>query len=1277
MDDSAGTGYRPDEDIAVIGMAARFPGADTVQEFWENLAAGRDSVRPVTDEEFLAAGGDPAALDDPQLVRMASVVDGIDRFDSAFFGTSPADAELIDPQQRLLLECAYHALEEAGCAGERDGLTVGVYAGAGDSRYYPAHVYPRFAGQSGSVELVHAATANSLGTVATRISYELGLTGPSLSLHTACSTALVAIHTACQDLLGHACDLALAAAASVNPSALLGYRYLPDGPFSRDGRCRAFDADAEGTSSGDGVGAVVLKRLGDALADGDRIRAVVKGSAINNDGRRKVGFTAPSAEGQLEAILAAQAAAGVDADSIGYLEAHGTATRLGDPIEVAALTRAFRESTDRTGYCALGSVKSNIGHLGAAAGMAGFVKAVLALENRRIPPSLHFHTPNPLIDFAASPFRVPTGLEEWPRGPQPRRAAVSAFGVGGTNAHVILEEAPARPAPAEPLAAEPLAAEPRWQALPLSARTPGALLGQGENLARHLAAHPGLDLAEVTRTLRVHRPAMPYRAAVVAATTADAAAALRQPLPAGAPVRTGRVPTVAFLLPGGGTQYVGMGAQLHRDSEQYRDVVDDCARILRPTLGHDLRTDLFQQVDPDSTEAFLALVVTEYALAQLLIERGVRPDALIGHSLGEYTAACLAGVLSLEQMLPLVAERIRLIRSAGGVTVSVDLGEAELRPHLTAELSLAAVNGPAACTVAGRQDAVAELELRLLAAGIGHRRLRMPAAAHSHVLDPVLDGFAEALRQVTLHPPHIPYITNVTGGWATDEQATSHRHWLDHTRHTVRFADGASSLWQRGNPLLIEVGPGDVLTRLVRGSLPEATPTTVATMRHARAERPDGQVFTEALARLWTAGVPVDLTPLGGGAPGRAAALPGYAFERRRHWIDAPGTAPRPAAPLADRPAADRPADAAPAAPGRTPRPQLATPYTAPRGPRERAVADHWEAALGIDLVGIHDNFFDLGGDSMRAVLLTGRLRSASVLDIAAATLVASPTIAGLLERADRGGTGPDAFAPLLPLRPDGDQRPLFCVHPGGGISWRYAGLLPHLDPRQPVYGIQAHGLDGSTAPAADAKEMVGSYLAHLRAVQPEGPYRLLGWSYGGAVAHAMATALQSQGERVELLAMMDAPLIQQQPPEPQETERQVASLLLRVAGVRPAGDAPGDVAGVLRLLGPEYDAQAGPAALTRDEAAVIARVMRNSLLIAPGFDPGVFHGEVLFFSATGDPDEPAKADGWRRYVDGVLTEHAVPCGHYEMTEPEPLAAIGRVLAAALRPTGGRAGAGH
>ncbi|MEV8474423.1 beta-ketoacyl synthase N-terminal-like domain-containing protein [Streptomyces sp. NPDC051173] len=1274
MDETAQSAYAHDNDIAVIAMAARFPGADTVEEFWANLAAGKESIRPVTDEEYLAAGGDPDDLADRNLVRVASVIEGIDRFDAAFFGYSPAEAELIDPQQRLLLESAYHALEAAGLATGHDGHRVGVYAGAGESRYYTAHVYPKIVAERSTMALVHAANANSLGALATRVSYDLGLTGPSLAVQTACSTGLVAIHTACQDLLNHACDVALAAAVSLGPGAKLGYRYVPDGTFSPDGHCRAFDARAAGTVPGDGVGAVVLKRLADAVADGDRVRAVIKGSAINNDGRRKVGFNAPSVEGQAEAILAAQAEAGIDADSLGYVEAHGTATRIGDPIEVTALTQAIRESTDRERFCALGSVKTNIGHLGAAAGMAGFIKTVLALEHRQIPPSLHFADPNPLIDFATSPFRVPTTLEDWPAGPTPRRAAVSAFGLGGTNAHLVLEEAPTAPG-AQPSAGS--VDEPSWQVLPLSARTAGALRGQREELARHLDAHPQLALDEVAHTLRVHRPAMPHRSALVAATTADAAELLREPCPASPAVHSGQAPAVAFLLPGGGTQYAGMGAQLYRQEADFRDTVDQCARILRPVLGHDLRTALYERPELGDVDGFLSLVVTEYALATALMRRGVRPDALIGHSLGEYTAACLAGVLSLEEMLPLVAERMRLITSAGGSTLGVALGEERIRELLTDGLSLTAVNGPGSCAVAGRDEEVDALEQRLLALGIPHRRLAMSAAGHSSVLDPILDDYAEALRGVTLRPPRIPYVTNVTGTWITPEQATGARHWLDHTRHTVRFADGLTRLWERGRPLLVEVGPGNSLTKLAHGILGDEAPTTVPTMRQAKAERPDSQLFTEALARLWTAGVPVELAPADGTAPPRRATpLPGYAFDRRRHWIPAAAAPPQPEARTEDAPA--DPGAATPAPTG-APRPHLATPYTAPRTDDERTVAEQWEQALGIDRIGIHDNFFDLGGDSMRAVLLAARLNATSLPGVSAGAILAAPTIARLLDGSGREAAGQEAFAPVLPLRTEGDRTPLFCVHPGGGIAWRYAGLLAHLGGRQPVYGIQAHGLDGRHEPAADAKEMIDSYLAHMREIQPEGPYRILGWSFGGTVAHAMATTLQRLGERVELLAMLDSPLGHQYAQRPEETERQVAALLLRITGVRVTdGPAPQDVAEVLDLVGrTAREGSGGRSAVTAEEAAAFARIIRNNLRVGPELSPEVFEGDVLFFSATGAPAEADRpslgsltADGWRPYVTGVLHDHPVPCSHHEMTEPEPLARIGAVLAATLQQSG-------
>ncbi|NSL43308.1 acyltransferase domain-containing protein, partial [Streptomyces sp. 8P21H-1] len=464
------------------------------------------------------------------------------------------------------------------------------------------------------------------------------------------------------------------------------------------------------------------------------------------------------------------------------------------------------------------------------------------------------------------------------------------------------------------------------------------------------------------------------------------AAAPDIPPPSDGPVR------VAFLLPGGGTQYPGMGAELYRDHAVYRDTVDECARILRPALGADVRTALFEDRRPDDTAAFLGLVVTEYALARTLMEQGVRPDALIGHSLGEYTAACLAGVVDLEDMLPLVTERIRLISSAGGATVGVAAPAEDVRPLLDDGLSLAAVNGPSACTVAGHLDAVTRFEAELTRRGVPFRRLRIPVAAHSHVLDPVLPVFEGHLRQVTLRPPRIPYVTNVTGTWVTDDQATSVRHWIDHTRNTVRFADGIAALWERQHPVLVEIGPGDTLTKLATGRLADEAPVTVTTMRHAKAEASDGFVLAEALGRLWSAGVDAALPP----APDRArrVPLPPYAFDRRRHWIDAPGARTDPAAP--DTPAPARAETAL------APRPRLTTEHVPPRSEREQEVTRLWEQTLGIGGIGVHDNFFDLGGDSMRAVLLAGRLRQAGVLDVPAAELLAAPSVAGVLAAADR-----------------------------------------------------------------------------------------------------------------------------------------------------------------------------------------------------------------------------------------------------------------------------------
>ncbi|HYX24301.1 MAG TPA: type I polyketide synthase, partial [Thermoanaerobaculia bacterium] len=695
-------------EVAIIGMAVRFPGAASLERFWENLRDGVESVSFFGDEELLAAGVDPALLRDPAYVRARAVVDGVEDFDAAFFGFTPREAAVMDPQHRLLLECAWEALEDAGYDPERAGGRTAVYAGSGTSSYLFANLLPN-APLLAAVGPLQAMLLNDRDFLATRLSYKLGLKGPSLLVQTACSTGLAAVHVASQGLLSGESDLALAGAVSIALPAKEGYLYEEGGIASPDGHCRAFDAAAGGSVVGNGAGVVVLKRLADALADGDRVYAVIRGSAVNNDGAARVGFTAPSVEGQAEVITESLLMAGVEPASIAYVEGHGSGTALGDPIEVTALVQAFA-AAGGTDACALGSVKSNVGHLNTAAGLAGLVKAVLALQHATIPPSLHFARPNPQCDFG--PFHVPTRALPWPAERSPRRAAVSSFGLGGTNVHAVLEEAPA---------AEPSGPSRPWQLLTVSARTETALDAACRRLADRLESED-LNLADVAFTLQRGRKAFAKRRAVVCRDRAEAVAALR----AGRGARggfEGSERPVVFLFPGLGDHAVGMGRGLYESEPVFAAEVDRCAAILAPHLGVDLRDVLFAEPGPRPASdlrtllrrnaapldeagqrlarteyAQPAVFVVEYALARLLLSWGVRPQAMIGYSLGEYVAAALAGVLSLEDALALVAGRAKLIQELpAGAMLAVPLPESEVGPLLNEDLSLAATNGPHFC----------------------------------------------------------------------------------------------------------------------------------------------------------------------------------------------------------------------------------------------------------------------------------------------------------------------------------------------------------------------------------------------------------------------------------------------------------------------------------------------------------------------------------------------------------------------------------------------------
>jgi len=876
------------EEIAVISMAGRFPGAKSVEEFWENLRNGVESITVFSDSELRCGTVIPEDSRDPNYVKAGAVLEAVDMFDAAFFGFSPREAEITDPQQRLFLECAWEAMEGAGYDPAQCGGPVGVFASVGRDAYRLNNLLCN-AAILRTHDIYQLTIASGNDYVATRVSYALDLRGPSLSVQTACSSSLVALHLARQSLLSHECDMALAGGVSLRVPQREGYLYKPGGIVSPDGHTRAFDARAAGTLFGSGVGVVVIKRLSDALADGDPIRAVIRGTAINNDGASKTGYTAPSLEGQVGVITKAFEAAGVEPDTIAHVEAHGTATATGDPIEVGALTKVFRARTARKGFCALGTVKTNVGHLNTAAGVAGVIKTVLALEHGELPPSLNFERPNPAIRFSESPFYVNRALSQWASAGTPRRAAVSAFGIGGTNAHAILEEAP-------PI--EPGGPSRPWQLLTLSARTPPALDAASANLAAHLEQHPETSLADACYTLKVGRRAFRHRRVLVCRSTAEAAAALRGRLP-------GRVLTgaadperrpVVFMFPGQASEHVNMALGLYREEADFRETIDACAERLKPLLGVDLRDMIYPPAGQEqwaareldrSSVAQPAVFVFSYALAKLWMAWGIRPDVVIGYSTGELPAACVAGVVSLDDALAIIAERGRLVEGLPpGAMMAVALPERELAPHLGPGLSLAVIGGPAHSVVSGTPDCVAALEAKLEELRVPCKRLPTSRAFHSAMLDPILPQFREVVARAKLRPPDVPCLSTLLGGRAEGELIDP-TYWVRQLREPVRFSQAVSPVLEDGKAVLLDVGPGRALTDLVRRLSPRGERSAVlSTCRHAQAAQSDSEAFLDTLGKLWLRGVAVDWPAFYARERRRRVPLPTYPFERQRYWVE-------------------------------------------------------------------------------------------------------------------------------------------------------------------------------------------------------------------------------------------------------------------------------------------------------------------------------------------------------------------------------------------------------
>ena len=870
-------------------MAGRFPGAHDVGELWRNLCSGKESISRFTEAELEV---DPALAKRPNYVRARGIIEDADKFDAAFFGINPREAELIDPQQRIFLECCWHALEDAGYDPLQYKGVAAVYAGCSFNSYFMNSVcsdrgFRDLYTAGYQVENFIATLGSNFDFLPTRVSYKLNLRGPAHSLNCGCSTSLVAVCQACLSLQNYQCDLALAGGVSITFPQKRGYLYEPGGMVSPDGHCRSFDAAAQGTVFGDGAAVVLLKRLADAVADGDQIYAVVKGFGINNDGAEKVGFTAPSVDGQAKAIAMAHAAAGVDPASVSYVETHGTATPLGDPIEIAALTQAFRRTTSARQFCAIGTAKTNLGHLDVAAGVTGLIKTALSLRHKTLPPTLHFKSPSPELKLEDSPFRVNAELTPWQRGATPLRAGVSAFGIGGTNAHVILEEAPE---------AERSPSQRTAHLLLVSARTPTALDEATSNLARHFSASDGAELADVAYTLMVGRRAFDARRMTVVHDSAEAAAVLTE-LPQGrvfTRVSKAERLAVAFMFPGQGAQYPGMGQRLYEDQPLFREHVDTCLKSLETTSGICLKAvfssglsgELSAERLDDTKYAQPALFVVEYALARLWIGLGIQPTAMLGHSVGEFVAATLAGVFSLEDALRLVAARGRLMQDLPrGSMLSVRLGEDCLAGYLGAELSVAAVNGPNLTVVAGTDKAVSELAAQFEQEGIACRRLRTSHAFHSHMMDQVRAPFAELARGVHLNPPTVPFISSVTGTWITDAEATDPEYWASHLRQPVQFSRAVQIL-RAGDCALLEAGPGNTLSVLARQHPARHSEQLVVSSLPDRAgKQTDDESILNALGHLWLYGAEPDWSQLYANEQRRRVSLPLYPFERKRFWI--------------------------------------------------------------------------------------------------------------------------------------------------------------------------------------------------------------------------------------------------------------------------------------------------------------------------------------------------------------------------------------------------------
>ncbi|QEP43084.1 amino acid adenylation domain-containing protein [Ectothiorhodospiraceae bacterium BW-2] len=1245
---SATTQTHQRDDIAIIGMAGRFPGADSIEELWQNLIAGRESITFYTKEELLAAGVDATLINHPNYVAAQGVLSDIQHFDADFFGYSPREATLIDPQQRLFLACAYHALEAAGYDNpDQQRGPIALYAAVGRNRYLADHLSEP--GADDPVGQYQLLLGNGADFLATRVAYKLNLTGPAITVQTACSSSLVAVHQACLALKAGDCDLAMAGGVSLQAVDKQGYLYEADMIGSSDGHCRAFDAAADGTLGGQGVAVVVLKRLSQALADSDPILAVIKGHAINNDGSTKIGFTAPSIQGQAEVIRSAIARAGIAPETLSYIEAHGTGTKLGDPIEIEALKTAFAADPSQGQFCAIGSLKPNIGHLDAASGVAGLIKATLSLHHKALAPTIHYQQSNEKIDFSTTPFYVSTDYRPWPEGATPRRAGVSAFGLGGTNAHVVLEESPSplNPPPPPPLERD----YPIW----FSAHTPSALAARQRQLLAYLTEHPDTVIRDFSYTLQLKRRHFKFASYVVAQTVDSAITALkatdsRPPIEC----RTSPPRAIVFMFPGQGSQYVAMGAALYRQQPYFRQQVDHCFELIPAHTTDFTLEDIFTNAERLHQTAYTqpALFIISYALARYLIHIGVKPNAMIGHSIGEYVAATLSGLFTLKDALYLVTQRARLLqRLPQGAMLSILLPSDDLPRDALAlaqrlDLDIAAINDRQSLVLSGSLAQIDSAIGYLNENDISYKRLPVTRAFHSRMVEAILPDFEQVLSQIDLATATLPFISNLSGTLHTPQTLSSRHYWIDHLRHTVKFADGLTHLLTmlgESESLFLEVGAGEVLTRSGRRTHPNATLLATLGSDNNRLHP-----LLETLLQLQAGGVKLNWEAY---YPDGAAylPLPSYPFESKPFWIT-------------KQVSASTIPDSEPSAPTAPPAPEASA-----SSPLKEQLRSIWRDYLGHATIGDDDNFFDLGGDSLLAIRIVSRIKSRLACELALADLFDKPTLRALAQHIEPQWASQRAISndssPLVQLQQAADSdKTLFLIHAADGYLLSYRPLIEALGASYTLYGLQNPYLEQTNpklAPLNCIETIATAYREAIERVAPDGKYHLIGFSLGGLIAYEIAQQLTRSGKSVALLTLIDVI----RPDHPFANTQSCDAILLDIVQLLSRKaisfeqfaplSANERAALIVETIGLE--------GLNHDRKVAIYNQMRHYSEAIAAYQTAPYRGKVLFFNAQqrfAGYEQFALDETWRDSIEPELAVYDIPGDHLSMLTPPHVADI-------------------